>query len=437
MLLRIAHSAAGLCALAIHLSAAAAIPCGPFNPGPVLKPIGFSPFATSQSDAAVDCYMWQTFINLNWPAASGQRGLPNAGASFGSSGPTVWETFKSVDEVFLPGGQRPGAWNDLSAHKAKLLLRGQQAPPGLRVLSNKTKFFRPLTAAESAALKDTVQAGGGVLYDQGGQPVYYEILMNQASFEYIMGNGLYDADQQYHFAANQGLALPTGAIEVKAAWKVLSASELAANPVRFHTAQAVLPDSQTPVTVGLVGMHIFQMPSAAFNQGFWATFAQADNAPLAGSSPTRSSYSFNRPDCPAATCPPNAKTARAGTPTQLVQIFGVDPEAKLVNDYVQNTLQPAGPWKFYNLINVQWPRSAQAIGTPGAQIPLPIGTPSVTTLMNPVLESFNQKPSVSCIGCHRSAQVAQPGNISAPKPLAASYSFLLGHANPSQSSPAK
>ena len=63
------------------------------------------------SDNNLDCLAWQDFIYFMWPATYGQRGVPNKNAKFGGGGPTVWETFKTADAVFLPNGQNPGPWN--------------------------------------------------------------------------------------------------------------------------------------------------------------------------------------------------------------------------------------------------------------------------------------------------------------------------------------
>jgi hypothetical protein len=285
-----------------------------------------------------------------------------------------------------------------------------------------------MAAGETGALSETLQVGGGVLYDQASQPVYYEMLMNRANFDYVVGNALYNAQTQYQYAKNTGIVLPPGSIEVKAAWKVLTAAESSAKPLRFHTAQALLPGGKTPVMVGLVGLHVFQMPSTSFNQGFWATFQQVDNAPPV-SGATQASYSFNNPQCAASQCPPNQKTSK---PTQVVQMVGAPPPAQAVNSYVQQMIQQATPgaaWQFYQLIDVQWPNSPQPFGQPGQpnnNVPVPNGSPSTTTMINPTLETFLQTPNTSCLGCHTYASTATGS-------LSSSLSFLFGHAG----SPAK
>src|ERR1043166_8719544 len=90
------------------------------------------------------------------------------------------------------------------------------------------------TQIDRTILQSIAQAGGGILYDQQKEPVYYEIAMNEDQYNYIQRNGLYNAQTQITFATTQTIALPGGvtqygnqsAIELKAAWKILTQDEL-------------------------------------------------------------------------------------------------------------------------------------------------------------------------------------------------------------------
>jgi hypothetical protein len=68
---------------------------------------------TSASQADYDDLAWKSFIALNWPALTPQRGAPDtakqigAKAADGSFIPVVWETFKVPTEVFLAGAATP------------------------------------------------------------------------------------------------------------------------------------------------------------------------------------------------------------------------------------------------------------------------------------------------------------------------------------------
>src|ERR1700739_1328951 len=70
-------------------------------------PPGASPFPF------FDNYSWRSFIALNWPALTDpqHRGEPDRARSFGdTSGPRVWQTWKSQIEIFQRGGAQPSLW---------------------------------------------------------------------------------------------------------------------------------------------------------------------------------------------------------------------------------------------------------------------------------------------------------------------------------------
>ncbi len=387
--------------------------CGQYtNHRPALAPTIDAALVGPTSDAAFGCLAWQSFIYLNWPVRSGAPGVPDSDRRLGDPGPTVWETYKQHDQVFRPQGGRPKPWGqpDLS--------RGAPRP-----------------------LKTTQQAGGGHLVDHAGKRVLYEMLINRDEFNYIVENRLYDPQAQLAFAKAKGIVLPAGAsprygpvgaIELKAAWKVLSAEELAQRPRRFHTAEAVLGDGSR-ATVGLVGFHLNQRV-AGFAQGVWATFVQIDSAPLVGAPAAEERhYSFHDPDC--GECAVNTVTD-APRGTQVEQVFPAAPSVAGINAFVRELLRdadPESPWQFYDLLGVQWPVFALGSTTPlpqeivadRASVPLLIGHPSTQTLVNPVLETFRQDKNVSCLGCHADGATALTG---ASGPLAADYSFLFRHA---------
>ncbi|MGO8916822.1 MAG: hypothetical protein ACLQJR_13030 [Stellaceae bacterium] len=384
--------------------------CGPYAGVDIkLAPVIRTDVGISGGDHTFSCLAWQSFIYLNWPAKA--PGEPDADARFGRPGVTVWETYKRADEVFLPAGAPPAPWGVPD--------RTQGGPRRLAI---------------------THQTDGETLVDRAGKPVYYEMLINRDEFNYITANRLYDAAAQLAVARSDGIVLPagpsaaygpTGTIEIKAAWKVLSSAELAQSPRRFHTAEAVLADGST-TTVGLVGLHLNQRVTG-FTEGLWASFLQIDSAPVAGAEETARDYSFYDPVC--ARCAVNARTEPPQS-TQVEQVFPVAPSARAINDFVRALIRSDdhdSPWQFYQLLGVQWPQYAFGLPAPvpdprqrlAQGVPLSVGTPSTQTLMNPVLETFRQSPNVSCLGCHAGGAIAASNGVA---PLAADYSFLLGHA---------
>lgn len=384
------------------------------------------------NNSSFDCMAWQDFIFFNWPALPASRGLPNPVAKFGGAGPTVWETYRTTDTVFLPNAQNPGPWSQpilpatLQSSLAKRVGDGD-----LRHLTHTSKIsvatlahlLGGKTGMSETVLDEIAQAGGGTLYDLNGNPVYYEVAMDRMQYEYIVSNSLYNAATQATFAQTNVISLPAkpdgseASVEVKAAWKILAGSD---NKARFHTIQAVIGNSTVPVTVGLVGFHVFIANGA---QGGWATFAQIDNAPVQTPA-TSGTFNFFNPACQqgGGACPINVKDANPG---QVVQITPDDPTADQLNAYMHTLLKSYDkdtPWQYYNLVNVQWATNPVALAslTAPQNAPLPDGKPNTPTLVNAVLETFEQKPGLGCFSCHQYATTA--GKTS----YAASYSFAFG-----------
>src|ERR1043165_5402890 len=71
-------------------------------PSDVCIPDGFTDIATDYFDD----YSWRTFVALVWPAAAGHRGVP-ATSGIEAEGPRVFETYKSMWEVFHNDGSAP------------------------------------------------------------------------------------------------------------------------------------------------------------------------------------------------------------------------------------------------------------------------------------------------------------------------------------------
>jgi hypothetical protein len=382
------------------------------------------------SDPGADCALWQTFFYLNWPAQKGQRGIPNQNARFGAPGTTVWETFRTLETVFLPEGRSPPPW-DQGLLNASLAhdLGAEVAAGDVRLLTRESKISRLVIdhiaqtkINDPIFLDDIRQADGNILYDQQKRPVYYEIAMNRAQFDYIVNNGLYNSATQATFATKTNIALQVGTIEIKAAWKILTTAEI--NSGRFHTARAFISGPiLIPVTVGLVGMHVFA--GGGFESvGLWGTFVQIDNAPVQPATDIKGPYSFFNPAC--AGCPLNSTRTN---PTQVVQVFPAESHAEEVNGRAINMIQQYDPkdvWQYYKLLNVQWSPGTFDFKTPVPRmlpLPPPPGRANTLTLMNPVLETFMQRPGVSCVGCHRHlASTASDGNI------ASGYSFMFSYA---------
>jgi hypothetical protein len=351
---------------------------------------------------AVNAFAWQMFVAVNWPAQPGQRGVADPTRMIGEPGPTVWLTYKAPEEVFVAPGSTPAGWN----------VQAQQ-PPGCNDASGHVLV---MDSKASDFLESTFQAVGGTLADQRDRLARYEIRFDKTSFDYIVGGKLYDAAVQ---RKARSISFPTGALEVKAAWREMAGLDDTARK-RFYRTTACICDppaadgGNQPVCrsdqeVGLVGLHIIQKTPSA-TQWIWSTFEQVDNVVSGAIHP-----SFNNPECPPTQCVPNKSTEGTGRPTQVTRVTAIPEAVRGLNAQWQARLAAAtadSPWQYYELINTQWPTTPD---DPTA----PLGNPEPNLLANITMETYIQLDS-SCMGCHSTATTVNPG-------VKSDFSFLFLH----------
>ena len=337
-----------------------------------------------------DCFGWQLFIALNWPAKA--AGEPDPGKPFGSPADyssVVWQTYKNALDVF--GDTQPTAW-------------GVNPPPQL--------------ALNSAVLIDTfleadLQSDNNWLTDQDGQVVRYEIRINPDEFHYIVKNDLWHQEGIYKFAKDgPGINLPSqksefgnvGAMETKAAWRMIPENRRAYFEQNYKVAHAKVYNPETKTwndrDVALVGLHIIKKtPNSP--QWVWATFEHKDNVPVEGDPGTGKTWNFFNPGAPADykpnwDRPPTDLTPRS-TPVQVVRVKQVDVDdgdAIKINDAMHRLIAakfPKSVWLNYDLISVQWPvKPMEHIPDPKIQRVLPSGQPRPRVLANTTMESYQQ-----------------------------------------------
>ena len=157
--------------------------------------------------AFFDDYSWRAFIAIVWPAAGGQRGVPDAAKPVGTvDGPLVFETFKADWEVFQPDGHAPSAWAEFGGVPTNPCAADLKTPgPGDFILASISKF-QNLGEAGFGKLV-------GPLVAQNKTYVRYTTTFNQTEFNRIL------ADQLF-LRANlaKTAALPDGSIDVKTSW---------------------------------------------------------------------------------------------------------------------------------------------------------------------------------------------------------------------------
>lgn len=354
---------------------------------------------------------WQSFIALNWPLTA--EGRP--AAQLTNNGTLLWETYSESYEVFKPDGSAPDPYGaprqtlpritqaDLPNSETEVLPAQQH-----RVLHN-------ISAVDSLNVADEVnQAFSSPLWDQKGNLVHYEVLLNQPEYDYIAQNELYNLQGQVAFAAANGgvVQMPSGrfgtsdigAIEVKLAWRILTPDDIAARYlVRRAFIVAEGPVRWQEVSVGLVGMHISHK-TVSSPQWIWSTFEHVDNlnvddfaafGPDAANHPKRPS--FYDPDCEY--CPVNVVPAPDESGVRKTQVSRVVPIPKATqafNAEVQALLRQAGsPLQYYELINTQWPTEPTAPPAATYSYPENItnksgGRPTPVYLINSTMETYFQ-----------------------------------------------
>jgi len=360
-------------------------------------PLDACPFE-GESQSAVDIFSWNEFIALNWPATSActantTQSILNVKS--GKQGPVVWQTQMSSDDVFVAPGKTPANWCT-GASLAALL---GKKPRALTHTAQTAAAPHALERLASVISQPTdVTAVGGVVTDQSGRWLRYERLMNRPEYAAIVSNKWYRLSVLNSLAS---ITLPTGSLELKSAWKILSPAAIASG--RYYTTSATVYNTpngakspgSNPVTLGLVGLHIIHKTPTQ-SGFFWSTFEQVDNDKVF----------FN----PNSTAPINTQTAKKpytelnpnrtpiNAPVQIKRVTAIRADPGL-NAYYQKLLA-GSVFANYRLVSTQWQTGGAPQGTP----------PNVANI---VIETYVQNasskapnPSTGCLACHINATAA-------------------------------
>jgi hypothetical protein len=305
--------------------------------------------------------------------------------------------------------------------------------------------------------------------------------MNRDEFDTIVSAKLYNASIQRERAAAGGstkVMLPagrntpdppiTGAIELKAAWRVIT-DESDYSKYKMTDAVTVVNGKCTQVKLGLVGLHIIHKTESQ-PQWIWATFEHVDNAPDKEQAKDPSHpFTFFNPKCepkaisdsclikpPAETScsttpvtPPAYSLSRYFTdgqcppyPIQVVRKRAIasstaDPVTS-INAAAQKLIASKNKdsvFQHYELVDVLWSQSPDNPygGEESPVVPLSQSgmTPrsSAFPVANTAMETYVQ--GKTCTVCHVLAHIA--GLKTEDRKYASDFSFLLGMATTSDS----
>ncbi|HEY0394106.1 MAG TPA: hypothetical protein VGD01_06380 [Candidatus Elarobacter sp.] len=437
---------------------------GTLPPSPWVVPTdvanaGASP-GPSQSDW--DDLGWRTFIALNWPAAapskSGVSGLPNTQLPIGASSsnkalvPTVWLTYRADSNTMLANAQDPGDW----ANNPVAL------PPSCGALSSPTPVspgFQPmyLDLITKFGTGNVLEASGPPLIDQNGWYVTYDIRLSMSEYTYIHDTGYYNAATQIKAQPNNFVGFPRtgqepilkpsmpplaqfGALEVKAAWRVLDPAKDQAVIPRYYTQSGYFlqPDGKTcsgPALFGLIGMHILRLTPTTPATWFWASFEQVDNVtpvPNSSAPPTLATPGTPNGACTssynvAPTSPPsNVPWTSGNTPVNVCRVTPIPADVAQSNQTWRGKLSGT-VWANYEMIGTINPAPAGASPYPIPPPPTNNTPVNTDTLANTTMETYFQFAHTSCMTCHAGAA---PQGVSQPPPTTANqiFTFVLGDA---------
>jgi hypothetical protein len=434
-----------------------------------------------------DLWSWQAFLAVNWPTSNGGQPASSI-AGYDAGNIPAWSTWHESTSIYLPHGATPPACATQTGvatatlattrNLAGFVRAGVPAPPAAAAAKTGRALFNvsavgelinghaPVTPSKSSHISEVDQAFTGPLFDQNGNPTFYEILLDNHEVGYLCANKLYsiagqidfstDPNNKVQFPAGQWQTNGSGAFELKLAWRILDPKKDKADRFFHQPAQVLIDGAWTPVEVGLVGMHIAHK-SQSSPQWIWSTFEQVDNLATDQVANPGLNPSYFNPNCP--TCLVNVQPVGANPanhPTQALRMIPIPPDKQELNREAQAALHAQNSvWQYYQLIDTQWPTNPSALPiSPGdTNLPESIdnksgGNPTPVYLTNITMETYfqvgnqsatlqqegNPKSTVqvfgteSCTGCHSSAGIAKSGTPQNPAysgQLTADFSWLM------------
>jgi hypothetical protein len=393
----------------------------------VVSPDRIEDVLTLKADADkfpdLDNFAWRAFIALNWPSLTdpARRGVPDRAKTPGDPGPRVWETFKARYELFQVGSDgrpiAPPPWTTYDAANPC----GADVNGRAKTLAT----FDPFMEFNQFALPG---AAVNPLVAQNRTYTRYETRINELQYSALAFNGWSQGrnlpDQDHP------LRLPAGSIAVKAAWRVLNASDTPAVRARYYVVENanVVDVAKTLAArrvvcakgdVALVGLHIV-IRTPRRPQGLWSTFEHVDNVPPVGAGDAREPdakdagvpYSYFDASKPQLGLWPKFGSP-ATFPVSLDKPPKLDPEPMQVvrrhpihrSTMATNRAYWALPgikgtvWEHYMLVAIQWPTRAYPIDphNDGRYFP----EARKENLVNTTIETYLQDPPSSCMSCHQ------------------------------------
>ena len=377
-------------------------------------------------------YSWQALIAINWPLGADGNALDN----FTDNGTPSWLQWKEAFQVYRSDGKQPAPWGSPRSDSGLDIKTAILSDTDARIILSSNTPTHP-TSRNIA--DETDQAFAGKLYDQNGNVVVYEVLMNKEEFDYVLENKLFNINGQIEFSkTNTEANFPEGnyetqklgATEIKLAWKILEDSDY---KERYFSDEGYIINDTTgnpeKKNLGLIGFHISQKTPTG-KQWVWSTFEHIDNLDQniieVNGKRTLIHPTLTNPDCEI--CPVNIdndnntytyhETAHGNyrkinndslkyyaeskqMKTQSKRMVDIPVRVDRVNKLMQAYFKDQGSvWQYYQLIDTQYPidqnaQPATSTATeyyiPNSVVNKPGGKPNLAFLTNISMETFFQK----------------------------------------------
>ena len=364
---------------------------------------------------------WRIFKFLVWPAAPGERGVPDEQKKItdvDALHPRTFETFKPDWEIFRAGAAVPIEWNEYPS-VATPCTNLPKIDPRTPVLASFDKF-------------GSLPALNQVLVAQNRTYARYQPAFNKTVFDKIKDQRLFNAnvvggirDLKPNEPASPVTKQDDGALTIKSAWIELPEGSTHFDRSRFYIREKAwvqdLDGSCKKATVALVGLHfVYKTPSRP--QWIWSTFEHVDNVPdnprgnLNGS---ERNFVFNNGDVRQRMKDRAPQEYRIpphlGDPPpayQVERLQRIKREVLDANEKWQTDLRTLGSvWQFYKLVMTQWPTIPIRPELDAfSAIPDPFcNERNKTASVNTTMETFLQTQQGchrerTCMGCHNNAR---------------------------------
>ena len=289
------------------------------------------------------------------------------------------------------------------------------------------------------------QADGNAVYDQSGNVLYFNVFYSQQ---------LCDAKPS---------GFVKGTLEAKVSWMIVPEN----SPHTYYTIKAKVPNSETEVTLGMLGIHL-AIWTPNHPEMIWVTWEHKSNAPLCNGSSSPAAWNLSgeyaafaclRSNSQSHSGPPSSNCssfkfntpvsqrgapAPTGTPTNVCRQYAYgnqDGASVNGNDNAANVAairdlndalvgkeglltklparNPMAVWSHYEMIGGLWTKDGAESGRP--PVPSAQGAPTVTSpqrgsleLTNMSMETFQQGDTSfipNCFGCHNYTK-AKPLDVS-------------------------